>query len=102
MDTTYHSEIEPPPSVAKAMTATADFLTKTLKNVERVDVVNVTPLASGEAAWEAEANVWQPNEELKSLGLHTFRPVLEHCHYVVRLDAQLNILEYELHEPAHA
>ncbi len=40
--------------------------------------------------------MWQPNPTLRSLGIETGRPVLDHNRYLVRLDALLNVLEYEL------
>lgn len=101
MESGFHADYPHPPNIAKAMAAAADFLTKTLEDVQRVDITNVVPVASGETAWEAEANVWQPNKEIKSMGLHTFRPVVDSTHYVIRLDARLNVLEYEMHEPVH-
>ncbi|MFW6114257.1 MAG: hypothetical protein ACOC7K_00785 [bacterium] len=36
---------------------------------------------------------------LKSLGIRTRRPVLDHQRYLVRLDELLNVLEYELSTP---
>ena len=66
--------------------------------MQRVDITKVIPLASGESIWEAEADVWQPNATLKSLGIETGRPVLDHKHYLIRIDALLNVLEYELRE----
>ncbi len=72
------------------------FLATALPDVQRVDVTKVAPATLGEAGWEAEADVWQPNPTLKSLGLATGRPVLDHSRYLVRLDALLNVLEYEL------
>jgi hypothetical protein len=84
------------PSVAEARTVARDFLLSALCDVQRVDVIKVAPVSLGEAAWEAEADVWQPNATLKSLGLETGRPVLDHNRYLVRLDALLNVLEYEL------
>ena len=77
---------------------TRSFLAAALSDVERVDVTKVAPIASGEATWEAEAEVWQPNATLKTLGLETGRPVLDHSHYLIRLDALLNVLEYELEQ----
>ena len=65
---------------------------------QRVDITKVAPITSGEATWEAEAEVWQPNATLKTLGLETGRPVLDHSHYLIRLDALLNVLEYELEQ----
>jgi hypothetical protein len=101
MESGFHSDYPQSPDVEKAIAAAVQFLTKNLSDVERVDITEVRPVEGAEAAWEAEADVWQPNVEIKGLGLHTFRPVLEHNHYLVRLDAKLNVLEYEMHEMAH-
>jgi hypothetical protein len=86
------------PSLVEAQSVARDFLSGALADVQRVDVIKVSPLFAGDAAWEAEADVWQPNPTLKSLGIETGRPVLDRNHYLVRLDALLNILEYELRE----
>ena len=85
-------------SVVEAQAVAREFLADALPAVQRVDVVKVAPVLSGDAAWEAEAEVWQPNATLKSLGIETGRPVLDHNHYLIRLDALLNVLEYELKE----
>jgi hypothetical protein len=84
------------PSVAETQAVVREFLTGALCDVQQVDITKVAPVASGEATWEAEADVWQPNATLRSLRLETGRPVLDHNHYLVRLDALLNVLEYEL------
>jgi hypothetical protein len=86
------------PRVADAQAVAREFLAGALADVQRVDVIKVAPVLSGDAAWEAEADVWQPNPTLKSLGIETGRPVLDHNHYLVRLDNLLNVLEYELRE----
>jgi hypothetical protein len=86
------------PGVADAQAVAREFLAGALPDVQRVDVTKVAPLLSGDATWEAEADVWQPNATLKNLGLETGRPVLDHNHYLIRLDALLNVLEYELRE----
>jgi hypothetical protein len=83
-------------SVVEAQATAREFLTGVLPDVQRVDITKVAPLCSGDAIWEAEAEVWQPNPTLKSLGIETGRPVLDHNHYLVRLDALLNVLEYEI------
>jgi hypothetical protein len=85
-------------SIVEAQAVTREFLASALPDVQRVDVIKVAPVLSGDAAWEAEADVWQPNPTLKSLGIETGRPVLDHNHYLLRLDALLNVLEYELRE----
>ncbi len=64
--------------------------------MQRIDVIKVAPITAGEVAWEAQADVWQPNATLRNLGIETGRPVLDHNRYLVRLDALLNVLEYEL------
>jgi hypothetical protein len=98
MDTTLPTEQTRRSQVAEAQSVAHEFLAGALPDVQRVDVIKVAPLLSGDAAWEAEAEVWQPNPTLKSLGIETGRPVLDHNHYLVRLDALLNVLEYELRE----
>ena len=98
MKTTLNAEHADRSSLVGAQAVAREFLTDALSAVQRVDVVKVAPVLSGDAAWEAEADVWQPNPTLKSLGIETGRPVLDHNHYLVRLDALLNVLEYELRE----
>ena len=82
--------------VVEAQAVAREFLADALSDVQRVDITKVAPIISGEATWEAEADVWQPNATLKTLGIETGRPVLDHNRYLVRLDALLNVLEYEL------
>jgi hypothetical protein len=84
--------------VAEAQATAREYLAGVLPDVQRVDVFKVVPVLSGDAAWEAEAEVWQPNATLKSLGIETGRLVLDHNRYLVRLDTLLNVLEYELKE----
>jgi hypothetical protein len=96
METTLNADRAHRPTVAEAQTVAHKFLTDALPDVQRVDITKVAPTTAGEATWEAEADVWQPNPTLKSLGIETGRPVLDHNHYLVRLDALLNVLEYEL------
>ncbi len=96
METMLNENRECRHSVAEAQTVTQDFLLGALPDVQRVDITKVAPFASGD--WEAEADVWQPNATLKSLGIETGRPVLDHNRYLVRLDAMMNVLEYELKE----
>lgn len=84
------------PAVIDAQATVRHFLEAALPEVQRIDVTRVTRSQSGETAWEAEAEVWQPNPTLKSLGIETQRPVLDHQRYLLRLDALLNVLAYEL------
>ncbi len=86
------------PKLVEAQSVAREFLADALPDVQRVDITKIAPLLSGDASWEAEAEVWQPNPTLKSLGIKTGRPVLDHNHYLVRLDALLNVLEYEIQE----
>jgi len=84
------------PTLVDAQATVRHFLEEALPEVQRVDVTRVTQGQSGDTAWEAEADVWQPNPTLKSLGMETQRPVLDHQRYLLRLDALLNVLAYEL------
>lgn len=82
--------------VAEARIMASEFLAGALPDVHRVDIIKVVPATSGKAAWEAEAEVWQPNPALKSLGIEAGRPMLDHNLYLIRLDSMFNVLEYEL------
>ena len=84
--------------LVEAQSVAREFLTAALPDVQRVDVTKVAHVNLGDTTWEAEADVWQPNATLKSLGIETGRPVLDHNHYLLRLDDLLNVLEYELRE----
>jgi len=83
-------------AISDAQTAVCDFLEAVLPEVQRIDVTRMAPVDAGEVAWEARADVWQPNPTLKTLGIQTQRPVLDHQRYMLRLDALLNVLAYEL------
>ena len=96
METMLNTDQARRPSVVEAQSVARVFLTDALPDVQRVDITKVAPITSGEATWEAEADVWQPNATLKTIGIETERPVLDHNRYLVRLDALLNVLEYEL------
>jgi hypothetical protein len=85
-------------NLVEAQSVAREFLTAALPDVQRVDVTKVALVNLGDTVWEAEADVWQPNATLKSLGIETGRPVLDHNHYLLRIDALLNVLEYELRE----
>jgi hypothetical protein len=98
METTFSTDRTQPYNLAEAQTVARDFLAGALSDVQRIDVTKVAPIDAGEACWEAEADVWQPNATLTSLGLETGRPVLDHNRYLIRLDAMLNVLEYELEQ----
>jgi hypothetical protein len=96
MKTAHNAEHANQSGIVKAQVVAREFLSDALPDVQRVDITKVAPVTSGDATWEAEADVWQPNPTLKSLGIETGRPVLDHNHYMVRLDALLNVLEYEI------
>jgi len=85
-----------PPSIADAQNAVRAFLEQSLPDARRINVTKVGHADSASSAWEAEADVWCPNATVASLNLQTQRPVLDHQHYLVRLDALLNVLAYEL------
>jgi hypothetical protein len=98
METTLNADQARRSGIAEAQAVARAFLTGVLSDVQRVDITKIAPVTSGQASWEAEADVWQPNPTLKSLGIETGRPVLDHNHYMVQLDNLLNVLEYELRE----
>ena len=83
-------------TIMHAQTADRQFQETTLSEVQRVDITRIARHNTGEGVWEAEAEVWQPNPTLKTLGIQTQRPVLDHQHYLLRLDALLNVLAFEL------
>lgn len=96
METTFNTDQARRPSIVEARTATRAFIEAALSDVQRLEITKVAPVTSGDAVWEVEADVWQPNPTLKTLGIETGRPVLDHNRYLVRLDSLLNVTEYEL------
>lgn len=102
MAATHNADHEYQSSVAKAQVVARAFLAATLSDVKHVDITKVDSIALGNATWEAEAEVWQPNATLRNLGIDAGRPLLDHNRYLVRLDALLNVLEYKRKEPSQA
>ncbi len=98
MSTSEHETAQP--SLVDAQATVRRFLETALSDVQRIDVTRITRSTLGETAWEAEADVWQPNPTLKSLGIETQRPVLDHQRYLLQMDSLLNVLAYELEGPA--
>ncbi|MHB1035523.1 MAG: hypothetical protein ACYC35_23440 [Pirellulales bacterium] len=88
------------PSIGDARTAVCEFLEVSLPEVRKVSVNKLMRADREGGGWEAEAEVWHPNPTVQMLGIETERPVLDHDNYLVRLDAQLNILGYALKELA--
>lgn len=87
-------------TIIDAQTAVRDFLEKSLPDVSRVNITKVAKIETADGGWEAEAEVWLPNQTIQSLNIQTQRPVLDQEHYLVRMDNLLNILAYELEESA--
>jgi hypothetical protein len=100
VETTMNTDQGRRPGIAEAQAVAREFLMSVLPDVQRVDITKVAPMTIGEATWEVEAGVWQPNATLKSLGIETGRPVLDHNRYLILLDAMLNVVEYELEGPS--
>jgi len=98
MKTTLNAEHADRSSLVGAQAVAREFLTDALPAVQARGRRQGRARSVGRCGWEAEADVWQPNPTLKSLGIETGRPVLDHNHYLVRLDSMLNVLEYELKE----
>jgi len=81
---------EPPTgrtTIAEAQKAVRGFLEEAVPGQRLVHVTKVA---------RREADVWQPNPTIQALHLETQRPVLDQYHYLVRLDALLNVVAYEL------
>jgi hypothetical protein len=85
-------------ALADAQRTAREFIECTLPEVKRIDFTKMAPTKSGEAGWDVEADVWQPNATLETLGIETQRPVLDQHHYLLRIDSLLNVLGFELHE----
>ena len=82
------------PTTAAVQSAIIDFFMESVPNVKKVNIVKLVPLDEYEGTWEAEAEVWQPNATIESLGLQTRRPVLDRTPYLVRLDRRLQVSAY--------
>jgi hypothetical protein len=89
-------------SLAEARAAVQTFLREAFPEVWRVDVTRIAPVESHDAAWEADAVVWQPNATIQALQLSTEHPVLDQNYYLVRLDSELNVVAYEIRETERA
>lgn len=84
------------PTITDAQSAVRTFLEEAVPGQRLVHVTKVAKRDADGGVWEAEADVWQPNATLQALHLETQRPVLDQHHYMVRLDALLNVVAYEL------
>jgi hypothetical protein len=88
------NELTDRPAAASLRDAAIAFLGQTLPGASRVSVTKLVPIDEGEGVWEAEAEVWQPNATIESLGIQTRRPVLDKVIYLVRLDRRLCVSAY--------
>jgi hypothetical protein len=89
------------PSMDALRSAACHFLQESLPGADRVKIVKMASVkVDNNTWWEAEAEVWEPNETIQSLRLatHLRRPVLDEHLYLLRLDSQLNVLAYGLKE----
>lgn len=84
------------PSIVDAQLAVRSFLKELLPDAQRVSVSRLAQLDPAQGTWEAEAEVWQPNATVESLGLRVHHPVLDQEVYVVHLDGGLNVTDYEV------
>ena len=81
------------PPIEDAKNAVIAFLKKTL-NVKQVNVTKLAQIDSEKGTWEAEVDVFVPNQTIKSLGLPIQKEVLDCESYILRLDDQLNTVAY--------
>jgi len=75
--------------IRQARDTVVEFLRKTL-NIDEVRVIGVRKVDSG---WDTEAEVYEENSFLKSIGLPT--RVQDRNVYIVRLDDDLQVKSYE-------
>ncbi len=83
-----------PPTIIEVKKAVADFLQTALEEVHRVNITKLVQIDADEGTWEAEAEVFYPNQTVKSLGLAVQKLVLDQESYLLRLDGQLNVVAY--------
>jgi hypothetical protein len=83
------------PSIVDAHQAVRSFFQQLLPEAHRVSVNRLAQVNPEQGTWEAEAEIWQPNVTIQSRGLATRHPVLDQELYVVHLDGQLNVVDYE-------
>ena len=73
--------------------AVTNFLTRQ-PDVREVRVTKAVQIDPDEGTWEVEAEVYLPNPTIRRLGLPVQKEVVD-CHeFLVRLDAQLNVVAY--------
>jgi len=85
----------PIPAIADVRDAVIDFF-KEMPEVREVKVAKVALMDSKEGTWEAEAEVYVPNETIKALGLPVQKEVLDCRSYLLRVDGGLNVVAYGL------
>ena len=86
-----------PPLIGDARNAVIAFLKETL-DVKQVNITKLAQIDSEKGTWEAEGEVFVPNPTIKALGLPTQKEVLDCEYYLLRLDAQLNVVAYGLRD----
>ena len=59
------------------------------------EAVHFLKLAKSEEGWEGTVEITEPNEYLKKIG---YPPIFDKNRYLVLLDANLNVVSYELEE----
>jgi hypothetical protein len=86
--------------IENAIQAANDFLIKAVPDARRVKVRKMAQIDfdSETGAWEVEAEVYVPNETVRSLGLPVQKEVLDCQDYLLRLDSKLQVVAYGLRE----
>jgi len=88
-------EPAPQSKLGAARAAVLRFLKTELKARES-RVTKIGPSNHGGDGWLAEAEIFVPNLDIKTLGLPLTQEVLEREHYVIELDADLTVISYEV------
>jgi len=85
------------PPIEDARKALISFLEK-MPDVRQVNITKLVALDTEKGTWEAEADVYVPNQTIKTLGLPVKKEVLDCQPYLLRLDNRLNVIAYGLRD----
>jgi len=90
------SQGKPSSTMRAARNAALEFLQESLPDLVQADVTRIARGSAEPRCWEVEIQAWQPNTTIRAMGLTTERPVRDPASFLVRLDEELNVIEYGL------
>ncbi|WP_018402858.1 hypothetical protein [Marinobacter gelidimuriae] len=85
------------PGIAEVQQAVYEFLRQQPEVLE-VQVTKLVQVDAEVGLWEAEADVYLPNEAIRALALPVQKEVFDCKAYLVRVDRDLNIVAYSLRD----